>query len=285
MATLLNGKIISQKIKDQLKITIAQTQAVPGVAVILVGNDPASKNYVENKTKACKEVGIHSELFTFDEATPEKIIIEKIMELNNASHVNGILVQLPLPGRLHSHEQQIMEAISPDKDIDGLHPMNIGRFMNNKYLEDSTVFLPCTPYGVIRLLEAYAIPIEGKHVVVLGRSNLVGKPVGMLFLAKNATVTFCHSKSENIKAIAKQADILVSAIGKPKMIDEGYVKKGAVVVDVGFNYDEAGLSGDVDFASVEPHASAITPVPGGVGQMTVAILMENIWKAYTMQNM
>jgi len=283
MTTLLDGKIISQQIKDAVKKHIASIPVKPGLTVILVGSDPASKIYVENKAKACREIGIRSEILRYPITTKKEELIAKIETLNIDPLTHGILLQLPLPGDLHPFEQYILESISPEKDVDGLHPINIGRFMNNKYLSDTTVLLPCTPYGVIRLLQAYNIPITGKNVVVVGRSNLVGKPLGMLFLAENATVTFCHSQTANLKDITKQADILVSAVGKPQFIDESFVKHGAVVVDVGFNYTDNLLVGDVDFESVAPIASAITPVPGGVGPMTVAILMENVWKAYQRQ--
>ncbi len=283
MTTLLDGKSISQQIKDAVKKHIASIPVKPGLTVILVGSDPASKIYVENKAKACREIGIRSEILRYPITTKKEELIAKIETLNIDPLTHGILLQLPLPGDLHQFEQYILESISPEKDVDGLHPINIGRFMNNKYLSDTTVLLPCTPYGVIRLLQAYNIPITGKNVVVVGRSNLVGKPLGMLFLAENATVTFCHSQTANLKDITKQADILVSAVGKPQFIDESFVKHGAVVVDVGFNYTDNLLVGDVDFESVAPIASAITPVPGGVGPMTVAILMENVWKAYGKQ--
>jgi methylenetetrahydrofolate dehydrogenase (NADP+)/methenyltetrahydrofolate cyclohydrolase len=280
MVQILDGKRISQQIRDGIKKSISAVQVKPGLTVLFVGSDPASQTYVENKAKACREIGIRSEIIRYPVTTNKDELIAKIKTLNSDPHTHGILLQLPLPGGLHQFEQYILETISPAKDVDGLHPINIGRFMNNKYLSDSTVLLPCTPYGVIRLLQAYAIPIAGKNVVVIGRSNLVGKPLGMLFLAQNATVTFCHSKTLDIKTITKQADIVVSAVGKPKFINASYIKKGAVVVDVGFNYEDNILVGDVDFESVAPIASAITPVPGGVGPMTVAILMENVWKAY-----
>ncbi len=283
MATLLDGKVISQQIKDAVKNNIASLQLKPGLAVILVGSDPASQTYVENKAKACREIGIRSEILHYPITTKKEELIAKIETLNIDPLTHGILLQLPLPGDLYPFEQEILESIDPKKDVDGLHPINIGRFMNNKYLSNTTVLLPCTPYGVIRLLRAYNIPIAGKDVVIIGRSNLVGKPLGMLFLAENATVTFCHSKTPNIKTATQMADILVSAVGKPKFIDASYIKKGAVVIDVGFNYSDKLLVGDVDFASVAPIASAITPVPGGVGPMTVAILMENVWKAYERQ--
>lgn len=283
MVQILDGKRVGQQIRDTIKKSISAVQVKPGLTVLLVGSDPASQTYVENKAKACREISIRSEIIRYPVTTKKEEILAKIELLNSNPHTHGILLQLPLPGGLHRFEQYILETISPAKDVDGLHPINIGRFMNNKYLSDSTVLLPCTPYGVIRLLQAYAIPIAGKNVVIIGRSNLVGKPLGMLFLAENATVTFCHSKTLDIKTITKQADIVVSAVGKPKFINASYIKKGAVVVDVGFNYEETHLVGDVDFESVAPIASAITPVPGGVGPMTVAILMENVWKAYQRQ--
>jgi methylenetetrahydrofolate dehydrogenase (NADP+)/methenyltetrahydrofolate cyclohydrolase len=283
MVQILDGKRISQQIRDAIKKSIAAVQVKPGLSVLLVGSDPASQTYVENKAKACREIGIRSEILRHPVNTKKEEILAKIETLNADPLTHGVLLQLPLPGSLHQHEQSILETISPEKDVDGLHPINIGRFMNNKYLSDSTVLLPCTPYGVIRLLQAYSVPIAGKNVVIIGRSNLVGKPLGMLFLAENATVTFCHSKTLDIKTITKQADIVVSAVGKPKFVDATFIKKGAVVIDVGFNYEETHLVGDVDFESVSPVASAITPVPGGVGPMTVAILMENVWKAYQRQ--
>lgn len=284
MAQILDGTIISQQIKDAVKKKLASLTVKPGLTVILVGLDPASQTYVENKAKACREIDIRSEILRYPITTTKEELLAKIEALNIDPQTHGILLQLPLPGDLHAYEQYILEAISPEKDVDGLHPINIGRFMNNKYLSDSTVFLPCTPYGVIRLLQAYALPIAGKNVVIVGRSNLVGKPLGMLFLAENATVTFCHSKTVDIKTMTKQADIVVSAVGKPKFIDATFIKKGAVVIDVGFNYTDTHLVGDVDYESVVPLASAITPVPGGIGPMTVAILMENVLKAYGKQD-
>jgi len=283
MAQILDGRIISKQIKDVVRRELVSLHVKPGLTVLLVGLDPASQTYVENKAKACREIGIRSEILRYPITTKKEEIIAKIEELNIDPQIHGILLQLPLPGDLHSFEQDILESIDPEKDVDGLHPINIGRFMNNKYLSDATVLLPCTPYGVIRLLQAYNVSIAGKDVVIIGRSNLVGKPLGMLFLAENATVTFCHSKTLNIKTITTQADIVVSAVGRPKFIDATYIKKGAVVIDVGFNYEEKALVGDVDFESVSNVASAITPVPGGVGPMTVAILMENVLKAYQRQ--
>lgn len=283
MVTILDGKRISQNIINDVKVKVAAVSQKPGLTVLLVGSDPPSKTYVDNKARVCREIGIRSEILCYPLTTKKGELIAKIEALNINPKTNGILLQLPLPGDLHSFEQDILESLSPEKDVDGLHPLNTGRFFNTKYISDATVLLPCTPYGVIRLLEAYSIPVARKHVVIIGRSNLVGKPLGMLFLAENATVTFCHSKTFDIKTITKQADIVVSAVGKPKFIDYSYIKKGAVVVDVGFNYEKDTLVGDVDYKSVESIASAVTPVPGGVGPMTVAILMENVWKAYGKQ--
>lgn len=285
MAQILDGKVISQRIKDAVRKKLVSLQVKPGLTVLFVGSDPASQTYVENKAKACKEVGIHSEILRYPITSKKEELIAKIEELNRDPQTHGILLQLPLPGDLHAFEQYILESISPEKDVDGLHPMNIGRFMNNKYLSDNAVLLPCTPYGVIRLLQAYNIPIAGKDVVIIGRSNLVGKPLGMLFLAENSTVTFCHSKTPHVKTKTQMADIVVSAVGKPKFIDATYIKNGAVVIDVGFNYQDNQLIGDVDYEKVYPIASSITPVPGGVGPMTVAILMENVLKAYRRQTL
>jgi len=283
MTQLLSGKTVSQQIKDTVKTIVSSLAVKPGLTVLLVGKDKASQTYVENKAKACEEIGIRSTILKFQETITIEELNKQILTLNSDKTVHGILIQLPLPGTLHEKEQEILEAIQPDKDVDGLHPINTGRFINNKYLADTTVLLPCTPYGVIRLLQSYNIPIEGKRVVVIGRSNLVGKPLGMLFLAANATVTFCHSHTPDLKEITQEADILVSAVGKPKFIDASYVKSGAIIVDVGFNYINGQLVGDVNFEAVSPIVSAITPVPGGVGQMTVAILMENVLKAYERQ--
>jgi methylenetetrahydrofolate dehydrogenase (NADP+)/methenyltetrahydrofolate cyclohydrolase len=283
MSVILDGKKISRQIITTVKQNIAQTRSKPGLAVIVVGSDPASHTYVEKKVKACREIGILSDIFQYPTTITLDALMSKIESLNSDPHIHGVLIQLPLPGALHACEQNISESISPKKDVDGLHPINIGSFMSRQSFSDSTIFLPCTPYGIIRLLQAYGISIPGKDVVIIGRSNLVGKPLGMLFLSHDATVTFCHSKTENMKLKTKQADILVSAVGKPKFINASYVKRGAVVVDVGCNYKDNLCVGDVDYDSVSCLTSAITPVPGGVGPMTVAILMENVWKAYKSQ--
>ena len=272
MAKLINGKEISQQIKDELKEKVAGLKAEGTeicLAVIQVGNDPASTVYVGNKKKACAYIGIESRAFELPEETTEEELLSIIADLNSDDTVHGILVQLPVPK--HINEEKIINAISPKKDVDGFHPESVGSLCIGKQ-----GFVSCTPAGIIQLLKRSNIEIEGKHCVVIGRSNIVGKPMSILLLRENGTVTICHSKTKNIKEICKQADILVVAIGRPKMIDASYVKPGATVIDVGIHRDENNkLCGDVDFDSVEPVAGAITPVPGGVGPMTIAMLMNN----------
>ncbi|MGN0390713.1 MAG: bifunctional methylenetetrahydrofolate dehydrogenase/methenyltetrahydrofolate cyclohydrolase FolD [Wujia sp.] len=272
MAKLINGKEISQQIKDELKEKVAKLKAEGTeicLAVIQVGNDPASTVYVGNKKKACAYIGIESRAFELPEETTEEELLSIIADLNADDTVHGILVQLPVPK--HINEEKIINAISPKKDVDGFHPESVGSLCIGKQ-----GFVSCTPAGIIQLLKRSDIEIEGKHCVVIGRSNIVGKPMSILLLRENGTVTICHSKTKNIKEICKQADILVVAIGRPKMIDASYVKPGATVIDVGIHRDENNkLCGDVDFDSVEPVAGAITPVPGGVGPMTIAMLMNN----------
>lgn len=272
MAKLINGKEISQQIKDELKEKVAGLKAEGTeicLAVIQVGNDPASTVYVGNKKKACAYIGIESRAFELPEETTEEELLSIIADLNADDTVHGILVQLPVPK--HINEEKIINAISPKKDVDGFHPESVGSLCIGKQ-----GFVSCTPAGIIQLLKRSDIEIEGKHCVVIGRSNIVGKPMSILLLRENGTVTICHSKTKNIKEICKQADILVVAIGRPKMIDASYVKPGATVIDVGIHRDENNkLCGDVDFDSVEPVAGAITPVPGGVGPMTIAMLMNN----------
>ena len=272
MAKIIDGKLISAQIKDELKEKAAKLKE-KGIevtlAVIQVGNDPASTVYVGNKKKACEYVGIRSLAYELPEETTKEELLELIKTLNERSDVNGILVQLPLPK--HINEDEILHAISPDKDVDGFHPVNVGNLnIGHKG------YVSCTPAGVIQLLKRSNIEIEGKECVVLGRSNIVGKPMAALLLRENGTVTVCHSKTKNLKEIAKRADILIAAIGKPKFITSEYVKEGAVVIDVGIHRDENNkLCGDVDYADVVEHVSAITPVPGGVGPMTIAMLMYN----------
>ena len=276
MAQLIDGKAISKQIKDELKEQVAELSA-KGVkiclAVIQVGNDPASSVYVGNKKKACAYIGIDSLSYELPEETTEEELLELIDKLNKDDAVNGILVQLPVPK--HIDEDKIIKAISPLKDVDGFHPMSVGALSIGQ-----PGFVSCTPAGVIQLLKRSGIVIAGKECVVIGRSNIVGKPMALLMLRENATVTICHSRTKNLKEICKEADILIVAIGKPKMIDASYVKDGATVIDVGIHRDANNkLCGDVDFASVEPVAGAITPVPGGVGPMTIAMLMNNCVEA------
>lgn len=272
MYQIIDGKKISQEIKDELKDKVAK-MAKEGkkvaLAVIQVGNDPASSVYVRNKKNACAYIGIESLSYELPEETTEAELVALVEKLNQDDKVNGILVQLPLPK--HINEEKIIQTISPAKDVDGFHMQNVGALCVG-----SKGFVSCTPLGIIELLKRSGIEISGKNCVVLGRSNIVGKPMGLLLLRENGTVTICHSKTRNIKEIAKQADILVVAIGKPKFVDETYVKDGAVVIDVGIHRNaENKLCGDVDFEKVAPHTSAITPVPGGVGPMTIAMLMNN----------
>lgn len=279
MATLIDGKRISKEIKDELKEKVAALKAQGkeiGMAVIQVGNDPASTVYVGNKKKACEYIGIRSESYELPEETTEAELIELIEKLNNDDKIHGILVQLPVPK--HINEDNVIKAISPKKDVDGFHPQSVGALSIGQ-----PGFISCTPAGIIQLLKRSGIEIEGKECVVIGRSNIVGKPMALLLLRENGTVTVTHSRTKNLKEVCKRADILVVAIGKPKMIDASYVKEGAVVIDVGIHRNENNkLCGDVDFESVEPVASAITPVPGGVGPMTIAMLMNNCVEAATM---
>lgn len=271
-SALISGKEIGQEIRNELaeRINTLKNQDItPGLAVILVGNNSASKTYVSNKQKTCEALGMHSRLLSFESDLSEDELVEAIHSLNNDPKIHGILVQLPLPKQIT--ESKVLAAISPDKDVDGFHPINVGKMMLGQ-----ETFLPCTPYGVMKLLEYSGIEIAGKHAVVIGRSHIVGKPMGQLLLQKDATVTYAHSKTPNLKEITLQADILVVAVGRTKMITSEYVKDGAVVIDVGMNRDENNrLCGDVDFESVKDKASFITPVPGGVGPMTITMLMAN----------
>ena len=272
MYQIIDGKKISQEIKDELKAKVADLKAQGTdicLAVIQVGNDPASSVYVGNKKKACAYIGIESLSYELPEETTEEELLDLVKKLNADEKVNGILVQLPLPKQID--EEKIIQTIAPEKDVDGFHEKNVGALCVG-----SKGYVSCTPLGVIQLLKRSGIEIEGKRCVVLGRSNIVGKPMSMLLLRENGTVTVCHSRTKDIKEITKQADILVVAIGKPKFVDETYVKEGAVVIDVGIHRDENNkLCGDVDFDKVAEHTSAITPVPGGVGPMTIAMLMYN----------
>lgn len=272
MAYLIDGKKISQEIKDELKEQVAELKKEgknATLAVIQVGEDPASSVYVRNKKNACAYIGIGSLSYELPESTTQEELLALIRELNNRDDVNGILCQLPVPE--HIDEKAIINAICPSKDVDGFHPQSAGAM-----LIDDKGFLPCTPAGIIQLLKRSNIEIEGKNCVVVGRSNIVGKPMAVLMLRENATVTIAHSRTKDLKEICKKADILIVAIGKPRFITEEYVKEGAVVIDVGIHrLGGKKLCGDVDFDRVLPHVSAITPVPGGVGPMTIAMLMSN----------
>ena len=272
MAKLIDGKRISAEIKDELKREVAEWKEKgkeAALAVIQVGNDPASSVYVRNKKRACEYIGIGSLNYELPEETTEAELLDLIAELNAKKEVSGILVQLPLPK--HMDEDKVIRAIDPAKDVDGFHPQNVGALVIGQ-----KGFISCTPAGIIELLKRNDIEIDGKHCVVVGRSNIVGKPMALLMLRENATVTVTHSHTANLKEICKQADILIVAIGKNQFITADYVKEGAVVIDVGIHRDENNkLSGDVKFDEVEPLASAITPVPGGVGPMTIAMLMNN----------
>lgn len=280
MAKLIDGKAIAAQIKDECKEKVAQMKAEGTevtLAVIQVGSDPASTVYVGNKKKACEYIGIRSLAYELPEETTEQELLKLIEELNGRKDVNGILVQLPLPG--HIDEEKVLDTIHPLKDVDGFHPQNVGALCIGK-----PGFVSCTPAGIIQLLKRSGIEIAGKECVVIGRSNIVGKPMALLLLRENGTVTVTHSRTRDLKEVAKRADILVVAIGKPKMINAEYVKEGAVVIDVGIHRNENNkLCGDVDFESVEPLCSAITPVPGGVGPMTIAMLMNNCVESVALQ--
>ena len=266
VAVIIKGNEVAEKKRAQLTeevVKLKEQGIVPGLAVILVGEDPASRSYVKGKEKGCEQVGIYSELIELPETITEERLLAEIDRLNGDDRINGILVQLPLPK--HIEEKAIIERISPEKDVDGFHPISVGRMMTGQ-----DTFLPCTPHGIVELVKETNLDISGKHVVVIGRSNIVGKPVGQLFLNENATVTYCHSKTQNMKELTKLADILIVAVGRPKMVTADYIKEGAVVIDVGVNRLETGkLCGDVDFDNVLDVAGYITPVPKGVGPMTI----------------
>ncbi|PGB03954.1 bifunctional methylenetetrahydrofolate dehydrogenase/methenyltetrahydrofolate cyclohydrolase FolD [Bacillus toyonensis] len=272
VAVIIKGNEVAEKKRAQLTeevVKLKEQGIVPGLAVILVGEDPASRSYVKGKEKGCEQVGIYSELIELPETITEERLLAEIDRLNGDDRINGILVQLPLPK--HIEEKAIIERISPEKDVDGFHPISVGRMMTGQ-----DTFLPCTPHGIVELVKETNLDISGKHVVIIGRSNIVGKPVGQLFLNENATVTYCHSKTQNIKELSKLADILIVAVGRPKMVTADYIKEGAVVIDVGVNRLETGkLCGDVDFDNVLDVAGYITPVPKGVGPMTITMLLHN----------
>lgn len=272
MAIIIDGNKLAKKIRGQVKERVEKLKKEginPKLAVIMVGEDPASKVYVRNKSKACNEVGIEYEEFILNENIEMDKLLELISKLNERNDIHGILLQSPIPKHLNIYKA--FETIDYRKDVDGFHPINIGRLALNKQ-----TFISCTPYGIMKMLEEYKIELQGANVVILGRSNIVGKPLAGCLLNKDATVTICHSKTKNMEEITKKADILISAIGKPKFVKANMVKQGAVVIDVGINRLETGLVGDVDFEEVEKKASYITPVPGGVGPMTIAMLLQNV---------
>lgn len=281
MAKIIYGKVVSQFVKDEVKKEVSalgEKGVSVGLAVIIVGNDPASRTYVNNKKKACEATGIISEEYALPEDTTMDELLALIKELNAKKSINGILCQLPLPK--HLDEKAVIENIDPIKDVDAFHAVNTGHIMIGDYS-----FLPCTPAGIMEMLKYYNIEIEGKECVVIGRSNIVGKPMAMLLLQKNGTVTVCHSRTKNLKEVTSRADILVAAVGIPYFVTADMVKDGAVVIDVGMDRNKEGkLCGDVDFAEVEKKASYITPVPGGVGPMTIATLMKNTVTAAKIQN-
>lgn len=275
-AQIINGKEIAESVRQEISKEVQQLReknVVPGLAVILVGDNQASQTYVRHKQKACEDLGMHSVLIKKPADLSQEELIQSIAELNQDDSIHGILVQLPLPG--HIQEKAIIEAISPEKDVDGFHPINIGRMMTGQ-----DAFLPCTPYGVMVMLEYIDYDLEGKHVVIVGRSNIVGKPAGQLFLNANATVTYCHSRTKDLAYYTKQADVVVAAVGKRDTITSDHIKEGAIVIDVGMNRDDEGkLCGDVAFDEVKNKASYITPVPKGVGPMTITMLMKNTVKS------
>jgi len=280
-AKILDGKVLSAKIKEQVKIEVEELKKKGigvGLAVVIVGGDPASRIYVNSKKKACELTGIESFEYTLDESVTEEELLKVISTLNNDNRINGILVQLPLPS--HINEEKVIMAIDPKKDVDCFHPENVGRLMIG-----NPVVLPCTPAGVMELIKESGVSISGKDCVVIGRSNIVGKPQALLLLAENGTVTVCHSRTKNIKEVCKRADILVSAVGRAGFVTADMIKEGAVVIDVGINrLENKKVVGDVDFEEVSKIASAITPVPGGVGPMTIAMLMKNTVTAAKVYN-
>jgi methylenetetrahydrofolate dehydrogenase (NADP+)/methenyltetrahydrofolate cyclohydrolase len=274
---IIDGKKVSSQIIEhiasEVKSLKLKTEKSPGLAVILVGDDPASAVYVRNKNKTCTNIGFQSFENILPSDTSELKLLNLIDELNNNEHINGILVQLPLPKHISSHK--ILEAIKPEKDVDGFHLQNVGRLVTG-----NPSFIPCTPAGIIQLLDYYSVDLEGKSAVVLGRSNIVGKPVAFLLLEKNATVTICHSRTKDLSKITRQADVLIAAIGKPNFVTADMVKVGSVIIDVGINRVEGKLVGDVDYQVVSQKVSLITPVPGGVGPMTIAMLMANTLQSF-----
>ncbi|MBS7324643.1 MAG: bifunctional methylenetetrahydrofolate dehydrogenase/methenyltetrahydrofolate cyclohydrolase FolD [Angelakisella sp.] len=271
-AKIIDGKQVAARCREELKQQVAALRArgiIPGLAVILVGEDPASQVYVRNKHRACEELGIHSEQYTLSADTDRQTLLDLITELNGREEIDGILVQLPLPG--HLDEKEILSAIDPAKDVDSFHPQNVGRLVIGDYF-----FAPCTPSGILTLIDSAGVDLTGKECVVIGRSNIVGKPMALMLLHRNATVTVCHSKTRDLPSVTRRADVLISAVGKAGFVTAYMVKPGAVVIDVGMNRNQAGkLCGDVDFESVSRVAGYLTPVPGGVGPMTITMLLRS----------
>ena len=271
-AKIIDGKQVAARCREELKQQVAALRArgiIPGLAVILVGEDPASQVYVRNKHRACEELGIHSEQYTLSADTDRQTLLDLITELNGREEIDGILVQLPLPGQLD--EKEILSAIDPAKDVDSFHPQNVGRLVIGDYF-----FAPCTPSGILTLIDSAGVDLTGKECVVIGRSNIVGKPMALMLLHRNATVTVCHSKTRELPSVTRRADVLISAVGKAGFVTADMVKPGAVVIDVGMNRNQAGkLCGDVDFESVSRVAGYLTPVPGGVGPMTITMLLRS----------
>jgi len=269
MAIILDGKTVAASVYQKLLLDISLLGKIPKLVVVLVGEDGASQTYVKMKTRKCLELGLSGETLMLSADTTEEVLLQKIAELNQDPEVDGILVQLPLPRSIN--RLKVIRSLDPMKDVDGLHPDNLGRI-----LQGDGRYIPCTPQGIIEMLHFYKIPIAGKKAVVIGRSEIVGKPIAQLLLAQDATVTICHSKTQDIRAHTRSADILVVAAGKPKLVQADWIKPGAVVIDVGIHRTDGGIVGDVDFESILPVASAISPVPGGVGPMTIAMLMRNV---------
>lgn len=271
-AKIIDGKQVAARCREELKQQVAALRArgiIPGLAVILVGEDPASQVYVRNKHRACEELGIHSEQYTLPADTDRQTLLDLITELNGREEIDGILVQLPLPG--HLDQKEILSAIDPAKDVDSFHPQNVGRLVIGDYF-----FAPCTPSGILTLIDSAGVDLTGKECVVIGRSNIVGKPMALMLLHRNATVTVCHSKTRDLPSVTRRADVLISAVGKAGFVTADMVKPGAVVIDVGMNRNQAGkLCGDVDFESVSRVAGYLTPVPGGVGPMTITMLLRS----------
>lgn len=276
MSVLLDGKKVAESIYKKLLLEVSLLPVVPKLVVVLVGNDPASETYVRSKAKKCQALGLQSETVLFPESVSEEELLKKIQNLNQDESVHGVLIQLPLPK--HIQKKKLFDLLDPKKDVDGLTPENAGRLV-----QGLPQLIPCTPYGVIEMLKFYSIPMAGRNAVVLGRSDIVGKPMALLLLNENATVTVCHSKTQSIEELTKKADIVVAALGKPRWLGPQMVREGAVIVDVGIHRESTGLCGDVDFEKVKSKCEAITPVPGGVGPMTIAMLMKNLVQATALQ--